>query len=232
MTELIKQPVGIKLLGHFGNDAAVVNAARWSFGQCLHNIDTVPEGYDNVRGLIRYLAKHQHTSPFRHTSITIAARAPVFIARQLGKHQVGLSWNETSRRYTKDGITFFEPEEWRRKSEANVKQGSGRKFSKSMQDVLNYEYEQQCQSALTLYDRWIKNGMCAEQARMILPQSMNVEYVWTGSLLAFAHVYNLRSKNGAQKEVVTFAEELDAIIAPLFPDAWAALTDKLLEMAE
>lgn len=211
----------IELLDHQGNDNSVANVARVSFaGEDWANL---PKDYSIEKrdSLIRFLAKHKHVSPFRHNSISIRCEMPIFIVRQLAKHQAGLSWNEVSRRYVSDGITFFRPEKWRNAPTGNIKQGSSgvyqhNEYLKTACDIHN-------QQALDFYNTIIEDGVAPEMARMVLPQSMNTKWVWTGNLLAFAHIYKERIASNAQVETQEFAKELDTIIRPLFPVSWESL---------
>ncbi|QPI17679.1 putative thymidylate synthase [Alteromonas phage vB_AmeP_R8W] len=215
----------VEYLMHMGNDNTVANTARVSMG-CKDDWLEVPAGYSENRrnSLITYLAEHKHTSPFRHNAISIRCKVPVFIARQLGKHQVGMSWNEVSRRYVDANIEFFEMQDtWRQRPDKSIKQGSAGLFDEATQSILNDQYENVLDLALGTYEAWIKEGVAPEQARAILPQSMMVDYIWTGSLMAFAHVYTLRIDGHAQQEAREFAKQLDTIIRPLFPISWEAL---------
>lgn len=212
----------IELLMNVGSDNTVANTARVSME--LNGIwDAMPNGYSEEKRdkLIKYLATHKHTSPFRHTSITLRCKVPIFLARQLGKHQVGMSWNEVSRRYVDEQPEFFYPEFWRERPVGSIKQGSGDKSEYS--DYLQDAYDKLLSHAKDLYEEMLALGIAPELARMILPQSMQTEFVWTGSLMAFAHVYNLRAESHAQLEAQEFAKELDKLIRPLYPVAWRAL---------
>jgi len=218
--------ISVKLLSSDASDQSVVNAARVSFDGQGNDWHSIPEDYKNdpVK-LINYLAKHEHTSPFRHNSFTLRCKAPVFIARQIGKHQTGLSWNEVSRRYVDKDFEFHVPDEWRSRPEGSLKQGSG---ANSITNIdhgdIEISYDKFVDSAVVLYEDMIKNNVAPEQARMILPQSMVVEWVWTGNLMSFAHLYNLRIKSNAQVECQEFAKELHKAIAHVMPVSWNALT--------
>ena len=107
----------IQLVDKMGSDLSVVNAARVSFNKRKNKFE------DNDEKLIKYLAEHNHWSPFGHTTLQFLIKAPIFVARQLVKHQVGLVWNEVSRRYVDDEPTFYMPFMWRERAE-NKKQGS------------------------------------------------------------------------------------------------------------
>lgn len=208
-----------------GSDNSIANTARVSM-ETLKQWHLLPNDYSIAarNKLLQYLADNHHTSPFRHTHLSIQCVVPMFIARQLGKHQVGLSWNETSRRYSTDEISFFTPEAWRAKPDKSIKQGSGDVMSDEDQAILNDLHDHVIDTCVGVYDTMIEMGVAPELARMELPQSMNIPYVWSGSLMAFAHVFNLRYDGHAQKEAQDFAKQLDTIIEPLFPVSWKVLT--------
>lgn len=212
----------IELLAHVGSDNSIANTARVSM-ETGGEWDDLPKDYSEEQRdkLLKYLAKHQHTSPFRHNSITVRCNVPIFLARQLGKHQVGMSWNEVSRRYVDEQPEFFYPDEWRSKPDGSIKQGSGNIHPDSHWWMV--QYDKHTQTCLDMYNGMLADGIAPEMARMVLPQSMMTEFVWTGSLMAFAHVYKLRADSHSQVEAQEFAKELDEIISPLFPCAWSVL---------
>lgn len=226
------QGIKVELLDFCGSDEAVANAARVSFSQ-FGEWNSIPEGYTKAKSdkLIAYLADHEHTSPFRHNSITVRCQAPIFLARQLMKHQAGLSWNEISMRYCDKPLGFFFPEEWRSRPDKSLKQGSGEgvvtiipECAEFEQTILPEWYSEYVADIVKFYNKMIVAGVAPEMARMVLPQSMLTDWVWTGNLMAFSHVYNLRIKENAQVEARVFAKELGDVIQPLFPVAWQALT--------
>lgn len=225
--------IKVELLDFCGSDEAVANAARVSFS-AFGEWNGIPEGYTKAKAdkLIGYLAEHQHTSPFRHNSITVRCQAPIFLARQLMKHQAGLSWNEISMRYCDKPVGFFIPEEWRSRPDKSLKQGSGDGIvtSISLDEEVSVDIEGEyaffLRTALELYHNLLDADVAPEMARMVLPQSMLTDWVWTGNLMAFSHVYNLRSKDNAQLEARVFAEQLNSVIEPLFPVSWKALTEQ------
>lgn len=165
----------------------------------------------------------QHSSPFRHCFATFHVKAPVFVARQLVKHQVGMSWNEVSRRYVDDEPEFWMPTELLRSRSANKKQGSG--------DALTPEVNAHCVSALSravgtcqgIYETLIQQGVAPEMARIILPQNTMTEWIWSGSLQSWAHVCNLRCHPEAQKETRDLCLQIDEECGKLWPVSWAAL---------
>jgi thymidylate synthase (FAD) len=174
-----------------------------------------------------------HWTPFGHTAITLHIKAPIFVARQLGKHQVGMVWNEVSRRYVTDEPKFFYPKEFRKAAE-NVKQGSSDEEVTMLQEPLprlshsggRIKQSVGVANALVkeLYEEMLASGVCPEQARMVLPQSMYTEWYWTGNLYSFANVFIQRTDSHAQREVQDIARQIGEIIAPLYPVSWAALT--------
>lgn len=202
-------------IDHMGSDLSVVNAARVSFAKTKEVMDERDEK------LISYLAKHDHWTPFAHTSVTLRMSAPVPIRTQCFKHKQGLVENEESRRYISSKPELFIPDHFRRKA-ANAKQGSDGIHPDS--DLWLNVYRIQCESAVTVYERMIANEVCPEQARFILPQGVEVNWIWTGNLFAFASFYNKRTDSHAQKEIQELAHEVGRIIEPLFPVSWAALT--------
>lgn len=203
----------VSLVDYMGTDLSVANAARVSFAKYKEAFDERDER------LIRYLAKHSHWTPFAHTALSLRIKAPIFVARQLGKHQVGLVWNEVSRRYVDDEPSFHQPSAWRRRAE-NVKQGS----SDETVDVgPNLHFLLRC--AKRVYRELLQDGVCPEQARMVLPQSMLTEWFWTGSLYAFARVCKLRLDPHTQAETREIAQMISDICAGLFPVSWAALME-------
>lgn len=174
--------------------------------------------------LLVYVRKiPEHWVPFGHPQISLRLEAPVPIARQLFKHKIGMVESEESRRYVSYEPQFYYPEYFRAAAE-NVKQGS------SDEPMANSEYwvklyRQHCEDSAALYMRAVKDGMCPEQARIFLPQGTEVKWVLTGSLYAFANLYNQRSDSHAQKEVRDVAALVGDIIKPLYPVSWAALTE-------
>tara|TARA_Y100000361_G_C11141546_1_gene335405 strand:- start:550 stop:1212 length:663 start_codon:yes stop_codon:yes gene_type:complete len=214
----------VDYIDHMGSDLRVVNAARVSFDKVStweksdYNLND--QSFVNVLSekdvkLIRYLAKHKHWTPFGHCQATFRIKAPIFVARQLGKHQVGMVWNEVSRRYVDNEPRFYRPTEWRKRAK-NVKQGSSDETVKYSAAPL-YSYAYQC------YSNMLADGICPEQARMVLPQSMYTEWYWTGSLAAWARVCKLRLDPHSQKETGDIAELISNEIEKVFPVSWKAL---------
>lgn len=240
----------VQIMDHMGSDLTVVNAARVSMHK-ESNWET--DGFDEYieqdsrvvtykprlklsakdEKLIGYLARHNHWTPFSHPQVMLRIKMPIFIARQWFKHQVGFTRNEVSRRYVSEMPEFYYADEWRKRA-PNVKQGSSEEFfsnSDSLpsdrigrESTVGLEVGSSYFEGLSLYRRLLDKGVCPEQARMVLPQSMYTEFVETGSLAAYARLVNLRLDPHAQKEVRLYAEAVSELIAPLFPVSWAALT--------
>lgn len=162
----------------------------------------------------------EHWVPFGHPTISLRMQAPVPMARQLFKHKIGFVESEESRRYISGTPELYVPESFRA-SAANVKQGSAGAHEKS--EYWLKMYKDYCASQIVLYENMIADGICPEQARFILPQGVEVNWVWTGSLYAFSQMCVKRLDSHTQLETQKLAQEIDAIIAPLFPVSWAAL---------
>lgn len=201
-----------------GSDLTVVNAARVSFDKASFWKEYEENSlFEQDAKLINYLAKHNHWSPFAHTSIQLRVSAPIFVARQLVKHQVGGVWNEVSRRYVDDEPTFYFPDKWRKRAK-NVKQGSGEDY----RDVDNGDLYP-VKDCLKMYVNLLAEGIAPEQARMILPQNMMTSLYWTGSLMFFHRVYKQRTDPHAQIETQEVAKQIGEICEKLFPVSWKAL---------
>lgn len=203
---------------------------------------TLPEGDVEVGGflkradfrLLHFLAEHEHLLPFRHPKVTLRCKVPLFVARQLGKHQVGLDWSEESRRYVTGEPELYWPEKWRKAAD-NVKQGSSDEavdtvtwsvIGKEMSFPIDPQVlaENTARNAIIVYNDMLDSGVAPEQARMLLPQNMMVNFVWTGSLLAWFHLYRMRTDPTTQKETKQFAEMVGEHMKKLYPISWDALT--------
>ena len=209
-----------ELLGSFGNDLMVVNAARVSHGKWKNEFD-----HDRDTALIRYLARNKHESPFFHPQVQFRITAPIFIARQWFRHEVGFSRNEVSRRYVDDEPAFFFPDQWRSRPEGSIKQGSGEPLHANIQDRANDYYTRAGQKCFAAYDEMLRMGVAPEQARMVLPQSMETQWVETGSLMAYARLCRLRIHHHAQVEIQNLAKEIHREMGWLFPVSWEALME-------
>lgn len=229
MNNTKENTMNVTLLNYMGSDLTVVNAARVSFSKESsydENMDGTWSLSDKDVKLISYLVKHNHWSPFSHCFLQFRVKAPIFVARQLQKHQVGLAWNEVSRRYVDSEPEFYIPDTWRKRAE-NVKQGS----SDEEVELPKGEYwgkdytivDDIIVDITVLYDRLIALGVCPEQARMILPQSMYTEWIWSGSLYAFYRACKLRLDSHTQKETQLVAEMISHHCNKFFPVSWKEL---------
>lgn len=215
----MSKQISAVLVDKMGTDLTTVNAARVSYGAESHEFSERDEH------LVNFLGEHNHVTPFRHAHATLRCRAPIFLARQLGKHQVGFSWNEISRRY-KDGeaieIETYEPEVVLARPQKLMTQSAFPMLPDYANDMKVYIANAQ-RSAVREYAALVKLGVAPEQARMVLPQGMITEWIWTGSLYGWANLYKQRSSEHAQYEARLFAEEVNKIMSEHFPKTWAAL---------
>jgi len=208
--------MNVTLIDSMGTDLSVVNAARVSFAKEHKEFNS-----DKDERLIRFLAEHNHWSPFGHASLQFHIKAPVFVARQLVKHQVGLVWNEVSRRYVDDDPEFYIPKEWRLKAE-DKKQGSS-------EETIEYDIQSTMMYCKETYNNLLKSNIAPEMARMVLPQNMMTEWYWSGTLFAFARVCNLRCKEDTQAETRIIANQISEEAKQKFPISWKYLTEKNYE---
>ena len=217
--------IAVTLLDHMGSDLTVANAARVSFDKetlfewdheelCLKLSDA------DAR-LVKYLARHDHWSPFAHTSVQFRVKAPIFVARQLVKHQVGGVWNEVSRRYVDSEPEFYIPAEWRGRPDGSVKQGSGEPVSYQL--LVEAVVKKTTADALATYNALLSGGIAPEMARMVLPQNTMTEWYWTGSLMFWARVCRQRLDAHAQAESRQVALLVSQHMQKLFPVSWDVL---------
>lgn len=230
--------IEVKFIDKMGSDARVRNCAYASFGRWL------PEDTFKEQGLLDYLATgvpkddredweklakaHTHWTTLAHCQLTIIVKAPIFLARQLVKHQVGLVWNEESRRYIKSDIELYVPDEFH-KSPENAKQGASKEVHSdyiyttgdSMR-AYNLVKESSERSVYDYYDL-LDGGVAPEEARMVLPLNSMTNWVWTGSLVAFNRVYQQRKDSHAQLAAQDFAHKLGHILYEHFPYSMQSL---------
>lgn len=210
----------VELMDHMGSDLTVVNAARVSFDKQVDSFS------DADARLIRYLAKHHHWTPFSHPQITFRIKMPIFVARQWFKHTVGFTRNEVSRRYVTSEPEFYIPRTWWRRSD-NLKQGASDQAHEHS-NHFNTTIAQLFGQAHGIYDALILQGVAPEQARMVLPVATYTEFIETGSLYAYARLYNLRTrveeKSRPQGETMQYAQAIGNVLAELFPVSWECLT--------
>jgi thymidylate synthase (FAD) len=206
----------VELLEVFGDDLTVVNAARVSFAK------ESLEMKDNDKKLIHYLAKHNHITPFFHPQVRFRLKMPIFVAREWYRHQIGFARNEVSRRYVDSEPEFWMPTELRER-DSDKKQGSKDSAIQYNGHCLA-KMRNHNTASIALYKDLLSHGVCPEQARTVLPQSMMTEFIETGSLAAYARLYKLRTDPTAQREIQELAEWVGIHLAKQFPISWTALT--------
>ena len=242
------EQIKVELLDSAGGDNSVVLSARVSF-------DKEPDNYTDEQNtkLIKYLVDHKHLTTLRHNFIQIRCTAPIFLARQMMKHQAGLTWSEVSRRYVDTPPEFYTPDEWRGRPDGSIKQGSDGvvdmlkepfsfldpvvRLDDDEDSLIDYTigesrnikvlYNDLVYQSQVLYEAMLEASVAPEMARMVLPQSMMTTWIWSGNLLAFHHVYKERIAEGAQLEAQHFAKELGGILEQLFPVSFKALKGEL-----
>jgi len=192
----------IELLEIFGNDEMVVNAARVSFGKEASNYSE-----DQNAKLIKYLAEHGHTSPFRHPQLQYRITCPIFVERQLFKHQVGLTANSISGRYVDFEDNYYRIEDFRLQSKSS-KQGSGGDLEMYDNDAALMIQDAVINYCKTAYHELLQLGVAKEQARTVLPLNLETTFMWTGSLLAYINFWKLRITKDTQAETRYIAMEM------------------------
>ena len=213
----------VEYVSHMGTDLTVVDAARVSFNKKSSNAGGALT--DKDFNLIKYLAQHNHWTPFAHPQITLRIKAPISIRTQFFKHKQGFVENEISRRYVTFEPEFYMPS-WRTSPTKGAKQGS-EKFMEdgTKREICTEKYLRACSASLEVYNELIENNVAPEQARFVLPQGTYTEWWWTGSLAAYARVYKQRIDPHAQWEIREYASSIGKIMEILFPESWFCLTD-------
>jgi thymidylate synthase (FAD) len=210
----------VEVLETFGSDLTVVNAARVSFAKESHDFS------EQDGKLVRYLAKHHHTSPFFHPQIRLRIKMPIFVAREWFRHTVGFARNEVSRRYVDSEPECYIPdEEQLRERDTNKKQGSKNTPPEEAERAAGI-LRGITRSAMECYNDLLFLKVAPEVARMVLPQSMYTEFIETGSLAAYARLCALRLDPTAQKEIRDYASAVDELLKTKFPVSWEALMEK------
>lgn len=192
----------VELVDYFGGDENHVNVARVSYGKEVWNYTE-----EQNNRLLNYLVKHGHTSPFRHSTLQFRIKCPVYTERQIFKHQIGISVNSISGRYVDFSDSYYKIEQFRTQSK-DSKQGSGEDLDSvdnSMALLIQNKVIEVCKDA---YEDLLDLGVSKEQARSVLPLSLETEFIWTGSFLAFVHLCNLRLKQDTQKETRDLVAEM------------------------
>jgi thymidylate synthase (FAD) len=192
----------VELLEIFGNDDMVANAARVSYGKEASNYTVEQNGK-----LIKYLAEHNHTSPFRHPQLQYRITCPIYVERQLFKHQVGLTANSISGRYVDFEDNYYKIDTWRKQSKSS-KQGSGENLDEINNVTALFFQDAVISYCTTAYQKLIELGVAKEQARTILPLNLETTFIWTGSLLAYINFWKLRITRDTQAETMQIAQDM------------------------
>lgn len=207
----------VELIGTFGDDLTVVNAARVSFDKTSLSLTEAD------KKLIRYLAKHEHTSPFFHPQVRFRIKMPIFVAREWYRHTIGFARNEVSRRYVDSPPECWVPAaESIRERDKKVKQGS-KDTPVHDADMIEATLRNHINDTVLLYNNLLEQNVAPEVARCILPQSMYTEFIETASLAAVARLCGLRLGADAQKEIRDYANIVHEMMMDAFPVSWEAL---------
>lgn len=207
--------ITVSYVDHMGDDLRIANAAWVSTDRWKDGLTASGEK------LIHSLYKYQETTPFRHCQLSVRVSCPIVVARQLGKHQVGMSWSEESMRYLRKAPDVYMPA-WR-VDEPGLLQGSHRPALPEQASMAQRVYEDATNLAVSVYTELLDSGIARELARMVLPQGAITTYLWTGSLLSFAHVVHLRDTDKAQEETRLVAKEIKRLLEELWPVACRTL---------
>ena len=213
----------VRLLDFMGNSLSVVNDARQSFEKAS------ADWSEKDAKLLNYLAREHHTSPFRGVVFKWFVKAPLFVARQWWKHTVActyvddqLGWNEKSYRYcSAEDAEFYMPSTFLQQSESN-RQASAGPLPDDAQEQAKLAYASGLWAAKAAYEDLLTMGVSKEQARAVLPAAMYTSFVWTCSLQALLHFVSLRKGDGAQGEIVAYADALFALGRPVATEAFEA----------
>jgi thymidylate synthase (FAD) len=190
-----------ELLSHFGSDLMIANIARVSYDKETENFE------EKDAKLLKFLAKHGHTSPFRHPQLQFRIECPIFVERQLFTHQIGWARNSISGRYVDFSDSYWLPEKLRTQSK-DSKQGSAEDISEELNQEFQRSMAEVVFHAKNVYERMCKAGIAKEQCRIILPLALETKFIWTGSLQAFIHLCNLRLKKDTQFETRCLVNEM------------------------
>ena len=207
----------VRLVDHMGDDSAIVQAARVSYGKGTKTIS-------DDRALIRYLMRHKHTTPFEMVEFKFHVRCPMYIARQWLRHRTA-NVNEISARYSVVDSDYYVPEHFRVASTANH-QSSGADMTADADLIAKQKAS--CDAAFQTYDELLRAGVCRELARAHLPICTFTEFYWKIDLHNLLHFLKLRMDDHAQKEIQDLARQIADLVRPIVPTAWEAFEDFVL----
>ena len=208
----------VRLVDSMGGDDAIVQAARVSYGQGTSKVS-------QDRGLIRYLMRHRHTTPFEMVEFKFHCKMPIFVARQWVRHRTA-NINEYSLRYSeaRDEFYYPEPENIQFQSALNKQGRSGEVPPELKQKVLDYFHENS-ERSFALYQELNKAGVARELARSLLPVNIYTEWYWKNDLHNLLHFIGLRSDSHAQYEIRVFSDAMAHYVKEKAPFAWEAYQD-------
>jgi thymidylate synthase (FAD) len=206
----------VALVDYMGNDAAIVQAARVSYGQGTKSVR-------DDRGLIRYLMRHRHTTPFEMVEYKFLVRLPIYVARQIVRHRT-VSLNETSARYSivPDEYEVPAPEEVRHQATRN-RQGRGDPLPAEVVERFRADLDTVSKEAYAAYARALEAGVARETARLLLPVAYYTQWYWKINLYNLFHFLSLRLDAHAQEETRHYAAEfakLGRLVAPVAFEAF------------
>lgn len=196
--------MNVEILSHFGDDLMIANIARVSYDK------ESKQTSDRDARLLKFLAEHKHTSPFRHAQLQFRVECPIFVERQLFTHQIGWARNSISGRYVDFSDTYWMPEKLRFQSQ-DSKQGSSGDIPDDYNEYFIGKMNSIIEQSKDLYREMSEYGVAKELCRVHLPLCLQTKFIWTGSFQAFVHLCQLRLKPDAQletREVVTKMLEL------------------------
>ncbi len=206
----------VRLDAAMADDLSVVNGARVSFANHKGEMD------DSDAGLIRFLMRHRHGTPFEHNSFRFHIRTPIFVAREWFRHRIG-SFNEFSMRYAKASDDFYVPEP------EDVRGQVGKPGAYSFEPVeselaesTRKEMRSVYETAYSAYERLVEQGVARELARAVLPVGAYTEFYWTINARALMNFLSLRNSETAQREIRRYAEACEQFLAERMPVTYAA----------
>ena len=211
--------ISVTYVDHMGSDKTVANAARVSYDKAEFDNSDVS---DKDKRLINFLAKHKHTSPFEHLSLSVVIKCPLFVRSQIMRHRT-FSYNEVSRRYTSENLEFFEFESLREQAKKNLQcsTDSTVEFNTTLKKLMHMHRK----DSLRLYNRLLDEGVAREQARSVLPQCLMTSFVMTGNALNWSRFLKLRLDEHAQEECRVVAQGCLQHLKDRFPQTVSTFED-------
>jgi len=208
----------VRLVDSMGGDDAIVQAARVSYGQGTSKVS-------QDRGLIRYLMRHRHTTPFEMVEFKFHCKMPIFVARQWVRHRTA-NINEYSLRYSeaRDEFYFPDPEHIQFQSALNKQGRSGEVPLELKQKVLDY-FKKISKRSFTMYQELNEAGIARELARSLLPVNIYTEWYWKNDLHNLLHFIGLRSDRHAQYEIRVYSDAMAEFVKAVAPFSWEAYQD-------